>query len=169
MPISSPAPNELEALELTAVAWLRSIGYLVTKVDVVDVVAVPCSAPLPESVERRILLDSPKIDKTPVDFDAFDAFWFDYPRKENKAAARKAWRTAIKKRADVAIHTALIEQREAGVFAKDDPKYIPLASTWLNQERWDNPLPKQAPKPGVQRRSALEAFLAEAPFDPQEG
>ena len=64
---------------------------------------------------------------------AFTAFWSAYPRKEDKGHARKAWAAAIRKAEPQAIVEAV--QRHA---FNPDPKFRPLAATWLNGERWDD-------------------------------
>lgn len=87
----------------------------------------------------------------------FETFWKLYPRKTDKGGARKAWAKAIKK-ATMGVITAGAQR-----FAADpnlpEPQFIPHASTWLNNERWnDGPLP---PRAGKQRPrtadSAMEA------------
>lgn len=62
----------------------------------------------------------------------FERFWSAYPRGEGKKAAMQAWAKAgLDEHADKII---------ADVVARKpnwtDPKYIPHASTYLNQERW---------------------------------
>ena len=73
----------------------------------------------------------------------FEAFWKRYPRKTAKAEAQKAW-------AKLRVDHSLLELITAGLithiscadWVKDDGKYIPHASTWLNQRRWED-----SPKP----------------------
>lgn len=64
----------------------------------------------------------------------FDEFWQAYPRKTDKANARKAWPKAVKKKpaAD------LIAAAAAYAATKPDPKFTAHPSTWLNGERWDD-------------------------------
>ena len=71
----------------------------------------------------------------------FRTFWDAYPRRQGKGAALTAFLRA-KKRAKV---TAIIAGAES---LRDDPNLpadkalIPMPSTWLNQDRWeDDPLP----------------------------
>lgn len=130
-------------LELAAVAWLRSRGYTVSPP------STACLTSLPETKERQLLLDSPE----------FTKFWAAYPRKENKASARKVW-NKLELRLDAAavITPALIKQVDAGMFS-DDPKYIPMASTWLNQERWENPIVSKKQAKGTAVLNALDAFM----------
>lgn len=69
----------------------------------------------------------------------FDTFWQEYPRKQAKGAARKAWSSAVRKERAVAIIEAARRYR-------DDPnrqdEFTPHPATWLNGERWsDVPMP----------------------------
>jgi len=75
---------------------------------------------------------------------AFSAFWSCYPKKVGKRGAEQAFRAAVKR---VGNPTPILEGARR---LRDDPnlpkgvdrKYIPHASTWLNQDRWeDEPLP----------------------------
>jgi len=72
--------------------------------------------------------------------ESFDDFWNIYPRKQGKGKAKEAFMKAVK--------TAGLEAVMSGArrYASDpnlpDPKFVPLPTTWLNQERWDDgPLP----------------------------
>ena len=81
--------------------------------------------------------------------EAFDEFWKAYPKKVGKADARKAFAKAIKI-ADLDTMLQAIEaQKESDQWSRDNGKYIPNPSTWLNQGRWDDEL---APK-GVTTRN----------------
>lgn len=64
----------------------------------------------------------------------FDEFWAAYPRKTDKANARKAWAKAVKKTEPTRIITAAA----ALTASKPDPKFTAHPSTWLNGERWDD-------------------------------
>jgi hypothetical protein len=67
--------------------------------------------------------------------DRFDEFWNLYPKKLSKAQALKAWKLAIKRKPD----TEIIEAAKAYSLGKlPDVQFIPLASTWLNNDRWDD-------------------------------
>jgi hypothetical protein len=70
-----------------------------------------------------------------ISFDSFDEFWNHYPKKLSKAQALKAWKSAIKRKPD----TEIIEAVKAYSLGKlPDVQFIPLASTWLNNDRWDD-------------------------------
>ena len=70
----------------------------------------------------------------------FDEFWKEYPRKSDKRAALKAFRSALTR--------AKFEEILAGAikFASDpnlpEQQYIKHPATWLNADAWENgPLP----------------------------
>ena len=68
--------------------------------------------------------------------DAFEKFWKAYPKKEGKSVARKAFGNV-----KVPIETllsAVNRQKCNPQWNRDGGQYIPLASTWLNQERWED-------------------------------
>lgn len=62
----------------------------------------------------------------------FSAFWKSYPRKDKKRKAFQAWEK----------HQPPLEQclstLEKHKMDWDDPKYIPLPTTWINENRWED-------------------------------
>jgi hypothetical protein len=78
--------------------------------------------------------------------ETFAAFWQAYPKKVSKADAEKAWRKH--KCADhlAAILTALERGRQSQDWQREDSRFIPYPSTWLNGHRWTDE--------GVERLSA---------------
>ena len=69
----------------------------------------------------------------------FEAFWKEYPRKVGKGDARKAFSKTILK--GVSLETlleALRKQKRCTQWNRDNGRYIPHPSTWLNQERWED-------------------------------
>ncbi|MGN7442812.1 helix-turn-helix domain-containing protein [Pseudomonas lactis] len=80
--------------------------------------------------------------------EAFEVFWKLYPNKKSKKDARKAWEK-LKPGAELrmTLMTALGNHRISRDWAKDDGQYVPMASTWLNGERWtDELVPASAAK-----------------------
>lgn len=74
----------------------------------------------------------------------FEAFWKAYPRKESKAQAKKAFAKVT-----VPLETllqALATQKQSDQWRRDGGQYMPYASTWLNQRRWEDGVPTQAAK-----------------------
>jgi hypothetical protein len=69
----------------------------------------------------------------------FDEFWSLYPRKIAKATARKAW---AKLSAEQHLMAAKAIQAHCDYWrAKEtELEFIPHASSWLNQERWEDEL-----------------------------
>lgn len=84
-------------------------------------------------------------DATPVvavESDPFDVFWRVYPRRDDKADARRAWAKAIRK-----VDSPNLIIAGAARY-RDDPnreaEYTKHAATWLNKESWNNgPLPRR--------------------------
>ena len=70
----------------------------------------------------------------------FDNFWNMYPRKLGKKKAREAYVKATANHGVDLINEACTDY--AMSIDGKDPKFIPHASTWLNQERWDDDIEK---------------------------
>lgn len=71
----------------------------------------------------------------------FEVFWKAYPRKESKAQAKKSFAKVT-----VPLETllpALETQKRSDQWSRNDGRYIPYASTWLNQRRWEDEAPAQ--------------------------
>ncbi len=68
----------------------------------------------------------------------FDDFWSNYPRKVGKGAAERAWKTAIKKAPPATILVGLDKSIDEWVAKGTEKQFIPHASTWLNQRRWED-------------------------------
>lgn len=88
------------------------------------------------SNDERVLpkIDKTRQDKTPETDADFDLFWSQYPRKENKHNAKKAWHKLSaedKNAARIRLYTA---------FVGCDIKFVPHASTWLNGRRFEDDL-----------------------------
>ena len=73
--------------------------------------------------------------------EAFEVFWKLYPNKKSKKDARKAWEK-LKPSAQLrqTLMTALGNHCLSRDWTKDDGQYVPMASTWLNGERWTDVL-----------------------------
>lgn len=70
----------------------------------------------------------------------FDEFWAAYPRTANKTDARRAYTKQLD--AGVDEHTliaAAVAFRQACEHNRTEQRFIPHASTWLNQQRWADP------------------------------
>lgn len=70
----------------------------------------------------------------------FTAFWNAYPNKKGKQPAIKKW---MKGKFDLSvILPALEKQKKLRAWVKDNGQYIPHATTYLNQRRWEDVLPQ---------------------------
>jgi hypothetical protein len=76
----------------------------------------------------------------------FDEFWQAYPRRDDKAAARKSYAAALKKTdagSLIAGATAYALEKKSS-----EKKFIKLAATWLNNECWLNEYVPAVASPG---------------------
>ena len=85
---------------------------------------------------------------TPTPFEGgFEVFWKAYPRKDAKKAAERTWRK-IPVAEVPKILAAVRAWNQTDQWLKESGRYVPYASTFLNQERWNDPLPDKAEQPG---------------------
>lgn len=98
---------------------------------------------LPLYVPNKKSADFPQVVKSDDAEDPlFAEFWKFYPRKHGKGAARKSWKR-LKKPAEtlLLIEQALAWQCLSRQWKKEHGQYIPMPTTYLNQERWlDSPI-----------------------------
>lgn len=91
---------------------------------------------------------------------AFDEFWSLYPRKAGKSEAAKSWGKAIKDGIDpTSLLAAVKAHADYHLAAKTEQQFIPHASTWLNQKRYEDeppPLPRQSGPPTAPRHMTEE-------------
>lgn len=74
--------------------------------------------------------------------DYFEDFWYKYPKKVGKDAARRAWN---KLEPDIIeVINAINWQRETKQWQAEDGKYIPNPATYLNQGRWKDENPENS-------------------------
>ena len=81
----------------------------------------------------------------------FDEFWMLYPRKVAKASARKVWQKLTEEQQLLAAkaisnHCQYWKAKETAL------DYIPHASTWLNQERWEDELVVEPKKEKIDKK-----------------
>lgn len=101
-------------------------------------------------LEPQVKISKVKISKdkntSSIDDDGFDSFWKAYPLKKGKQAAVKAWK---KLNPDPAfaqkiIDAVLLHARDDEQWTKDDGRFIPHASTFLNGQRWEDEIKPRA-------------------------
>lgn len=89
------------------------------------------------TTKERVLQSKDNTNSHPV---GFDVFWASYPRKVKKPAAEKAYKAAIKKMecsegfAEFAANDCKLR------FANTETKFIPHATTYLNNFMWEDEL-----------------------------
>jgi hypothetical protein len=69
----------------------------------------------------------------------FNEFWSLYPRKIAKATARKAW-SKLTAEQQLMAAKAIDTHCQYWRAKETELDFIPHASTWLNQERWEDEL-----------------------------
>ena len=67
----------------------------------------------------------------------FKKFWKKYPRKKGKGKAYGSWEKINPSEKTLARMLKAIEEQKKE-WKKEDNKFIPHPTTWLNQSRWDD-------------------------------
>ncbi|HET6886620.1 MAG TPA: helix-turn-helix domain-containing protein [Candidatus Udaeobacter sp.] len=89
--------------------------------------------PAPLSAPRR------RFAPVRVPSEEFLSFWDEYPRKEAMKPAWIAWQK-IKQPAPVSEILEALQLQKRKLWKYCEKRHIPLASTWINAERWDDEL-----------------------------
>jgi predicted transcriptional regulator len=95
---------------------------------------IPVTAKSAHKNTNKELKNTNKENSDDVESSEWLEFWEIYPRKDNKKPAMTAFRNLPKKKQLLAIEGAKAYARSE----LPEPKFIPQAATWLNQERWLN-------------------------------
>ncbi len=69
----------------------------------------------------------------------FENFWSQYPKKVGKLTAKRSWEKLSLDNQQKALE-AIAEHRKYWVAKGTDWEFIPHASTWINQERFEDEL-----------------------------
>lgn len=78
---------------------------------------------------------------------AFDIFWRLYPRKVSKAPSEKKFMTKCKDAETFAQIIRSVGEHIQNAWDLSEMNFIPHASAWLNQERWNDEVSHVRPKP----------------------
>lgn len=112
----------------------------------------------------------------PSESSPFDRFWAAYPRKEGKGTARKAWNKIKPGKALVdKILLAVAFAKTSEQWQRENGRYIPHPTTWLNGGRWDDELKPnagnstQTPGGKVNTMDVLSRIIAESEGGGQHG
>jgi hypothetical protein len=100
----------------------------------------------PQNARNKKQIETERETDTETDTETFILFWNEYPNKKAKKEALKAWNKIKNPNVDL-ILKAIREQKKTKQWLKDNGQFIPLPTTWLNQERWNDEVEKQPPKP----------------------
>ena len=76
--------------------------------------------------------------------DNFDRFWHEYPKKQDKQRCIKWW---LKHKPTTALTDTMINHVNElckNTWTRDKMQFIPMPSTWLNGERWNDELPEDS-------------------------
>jgi hypothetical protein len=76
--------------------------------------------------------------------DRFEEFWRTYPRRKDKRAAERAWRSALKRKIDPEV-IILAARKFAQVNIGQDQQFIKYPATWLNAGAYENELESRSP------------------------
>ena len=106
---------------------------------------------------NQLLSDAPVIQSNPIqsesnpnpipqsdDCDGFDEFWVIYEKKGNKMQAQKAWK---KIKPSVELQLEIYSQARLYVQATPDKPFRKDASTWLNNQCWNDVIHAAPQKP----------------------
>lgn len=99
----------------------------------------PLLLPSPSDAKKEV--KSSKAEQLQLEAD-FNFFWTIYPKKQGKKEALKAYVKARKKASADELLSALREVKQKD-WRSRELQYIPHASTWLNQERWNDEVQEQ--------------------------
>lgn len=150
-------------------------GNAVTGALVTQVKRSPRTRPVPDPIttpptpsEQLDLLDAPEPRKRGGAFvypDAFEAFWAVWPKRRTDTAGKKAayssWNRAVNGTSKKHPRITVAELQAAVELYAADPNlppenFVPNATTWLNNDRWENgPLPPRG-GPGGGRPDPLQ-------------
>lgn len=116
---------------------------------------------------NKSLLNSSLSGEDKITVSLFDKFWNLYPRKGSKGEALTKWKAicnrSIKEKPTwPEIKKAILSQKKSEQW--QDPKYIPLAATWLNQRRWlDDPkeLVSYSKKEDIPKSKITTGFMSD--------
>lgn len=70
--------------------------------------------------------------------DPFNEFWEVYPRKKEKKRAQAAWKSAVKREPAEGIIAAAKNYAQERKNVKDGEQFTKHASTWLNNDCWED-------------------------------
>lgn len=98
----------------------------------------------------------------------FELFWSAYPNKKSKKEAEvKFKRIDFKKHTFESIMSSLEKQKQSQDWIKNGGQYVPMPTTWINQERWADEVqvPVQQPSHTDVNSYWADKLHAQAPIE----
>ena len=98
----------------------------------------------------------------------FELFWSVYPNKKSKKEAEvKFKRIDFKKHTFESIMSSLEKQKQSQDWIKNGGQYVPMPTTWINQERWTDEVqvPVQQPSHTDVNSYWADKLHAQAPIE----
>lgn len=75
----------------------------------------------------------------------FEAFYASYPRHVGKHAALKAWKKLKPTAKLITVMLAALDQQKANNWDGKAKEFMPHASTWINNRRWEDEIEDSRP------------------------
>lgn len=141
---STPCQYEITVPDLNTVSGPDTVSDLNTKT-----VSGPDTKTVSDP-DTGILKDNRKDIKKTIS-SAFDAFWMHYPLKKNKKKAQETWkRKKLDRLADRILEDLKVRPTKDRAWIEG---YVPLPTTYLNGERWEDEMDEGTKKAGGSRAS----------------
>lgn len=120
----------------------------------------PTPTPTPIEEERTRVGARKPIDK--AETDAFQEFYENYPRREGRRTAAKAFATAAKR---APVETILAgSARYALATTGTERRFVKLPATWLNGDHWNDEIPPNGAQNGRTHSSTKHANASKPSF-----
>lgn len=100
--------------------------------------------------------------------DKFNEFWDVYPNKKAKKVAKASWDKIQPDEtlADIIIDS-VIRYKRSYEWIKENGRYIPMPSTFLNQERWEDEVKEYEPPKPTTGNQFIDIYLEERSLNEQ--
>lgn len=100
--------------------------------------------------------------------DKFNEFWDVYPNKKAKKVAKASWDKIQPDEtlADIIIDS-VIRYKRSYDWIKENGKYVPMPSTFLNQERWEDEVNEYEPPKPTTGNQFIDIYLEERSLNEQ--
>lgn len=109
-----------------------------------------------KSEQVALLIEVEPVEVEPL---AFDDFWAVWPKKNSKRDAERAWAKAVKSVDPAVIVAAARAYAESP--HRPSLQFVPYGASWLNGERWADPLPEPTARSFAQQKQDNNIALFE--------